>query len=84
MEKILVDFGPIIAIDMQKIELMIHNKDWGVATSDFLPESRLLLENSFESGVIILNVSNRFSQTSLYVIIIFILEDPRLRDVTVL
>lgn len=40
---------------------MVHNKDGRVTTSYFFSEGRLLLEYSFEPGVVVFDISDRLS-----------------------
>lgn len=55
---------------------MIHDKDRWIAAFDFLTQSRLLLENTFESSIVVFNVSDGLREASLDVVVVFVFEDP--------
>lgn len=79
--EMIVDFGPVVAIDMQEVQFVVHDENRRVATSDLLPESRLLLEYLFEAGVVVLNVTDGLGEVVGLVVVVFVSEQPCLTDV---
>lgn len=78
------DPAPVESVDMQKIQLMVENKDRGITRLDLLLQSGLLLQNFLELGVILLNVPDGLGEAELHIVVILVLEHPALRDVAVL
>lgn len=77
-------FAPIKAINMQKIKLMVQDEDRWIAWFDLLLQCWLLLQYLLELWVILLNISNRFSETKLNKVVIFVLEHSAFGYVRVL
>lgn len=83
LPQIVKHFTPIESINMQKIQLMIQDKDRRIARFNLFFKSRLLLQYLLKFRVILLHITHRLCQTKLNIIVILIPKHPTIRYIRI-